>query len=107
MNENGIQFDDLGSSLTYVRDTWILGYSLRKPSSPLMSMCACKGRLHSTRATTTERGGNPNRIRQAQWYVFGLFKDFHNSRIAVIYHSSGALFGPYNTDAVPRSEVLA
>ena len=57
MNENGIQFDDLGSSLTYVHDTWILGYSLRKPASPLMSMCVCKGRLHSTRATTTERGG--------------------------------------------------
>ena len=107
MNENGIQFDDLGSSLTYVRDTWILGYSLRKPSSPLMSMCACKGRLHSTRATTTEHGGILIGFAKLSGTSFVLFKDFHNSRIAVIYHSSGALFGPNNTDAVPRSEVLA
>ena len=41
----------------YVHDTWILGYSLRKPASPLISICECRGRLHSTTATTTECGG--------------------------------------------------
>ena len=59
VNANGMQLDtkDSFGMLTYDQATCILGKSLRKPSSALMSMLESRGFAHSTMATAVVWGG--------------------------------------------------